>query len=101
MHRHTRAHVREQRSRWIQKRIGQIRRLEHNCEVPNRAHLPGKLNKQDPWDCGNPQCGICHAGGNERREGRERLRIASELESLETWNRLPFIDRRGPCRSKR
>lgn|GEM_PF-3203759 len=88
MHRHTLAHVREQRSRWIAKRIRQIRREwpcwhEQGDEVVNRAHLPGKLNKQDPWDCGNPQCGICRWGGYTRRDGRERLRIASELESSE------------------
>ena len=86
MQRHTRAHVREQRSRWIGKRIRKIRRecpAWHEQEVVNRSHLPGKLNKQDPWDCGNPQCGICRGSGYERREGRERLRIASELESPE------------------
>jgi hypothetical protein len=85
VHRHTRAHVREQRSWWIWKRMRQIRRYEQDSEVPNRAHLPGRLNKQDPRDCGNPQCGICHAGGYERREGRERLQVASELESLKGW----------------
>ena len=87
MQRHTRAHVREQRSRWICKRIRQIRRVwdvyPEQGETLANYHRPlGKLNKMDPWDCGNPRCGICHAGGYERREGRERLRVASELESL-------------------
>lgn len=87
MKRHTRAHVREQRSRWIRKRIGQIRRewpdwAKHE-EVSNCSHLPGKLNKKDPWDCGNPQCGLCRNDGNNRRNRLERAVVEFELrESL-------------------
>jgi hypothetical protein len=51
--------------------------------VPNRSHLPGKLNKQDPWDCGNPQCGLCRNDGDNRRKHLERAVVEFELrESL-------------------
>ena len=85
MKRHTRAHVREQRNRWIWKRIRRIRTEwpKRDDEVPNRSHLPGKLNKQDPWDCGNTQCGICRFGGYERRCLREQAAAKCELSELD------------------
>lgn len=87
MQRHTRAHVREQRSRWIWTRIRQARRMwggypDEGEFLANYYRPFGVFNKRDPWDCGNTRCGICHTGGNERREGRERLIVESELESL-------------------
>ena len=86
MKRHTRAHVREQRSRWIWKRLRQIRREQpdwaRHDEVPNRSHLPGKLNKKDPWDCGNTQCGICRNDGDSRRNRKERAAVDWELREL-------------------
>jgi len=86
MQRHTRAHVREQRSRWIRKRIGQIRRVRSGWTDepdPLRWYRPlGSLSKKDPFDCGNTRCGICHCGGNERREGRERAIVECELSEL-------------------
>ena len=87
MKRHTRAHVRERRSRWIWKRLRQIRRewpvWHEQSDVPNRAHLPGKLNKKDPWDCGNTQCGLCRNDGITRRYLRERAVVDWELRELD------------------
>ena len=55
---------------------------EQGCGVLNRAHLPGKLNKKDPWDCGNTQCGICRNDGDTRRYRRERAAVDWELREL-------------------
>lgn len=31
----------------------------------------GRLDSTDPWDCGNPRCGVCHYVDGSRR-ARER-----------------------------
>ena len=74
MKRHTRAHVREQRDRWIKKRIGQIRRSEHTWMRPT-----GLLSKRDPWDCGRTQCGICRDWGPTYRDVRDQMLVTLEM----------------------
>ena len=33
------------------------------------SHLAlGKVFKQDPFDCGNPQCGVCKNGVKKKRD---------------------------------
>ncbi|MHB9035932.1 MAG: hypothetical protein ACYC64_04645 [Armatimonadota bacterium] len=88
MKRHTRAYVREQRSRWIRKRIGQIRRewcdLPEQKDVVQNWHRPlGSLSKKDPWDCGRTQCGICRNWGQTPRYIRERAVADCELFDME------------------
>lgn len=54
--------LREQRS-WLNDSIGSewlARKLQY-----------GRLSSTDPWDCGNPRCGICHYVDGSRR-ARER-----------------------------
>ena len=87
MKRHTRAHVREQRSRWIWKRIRKIRTewpkwSDHPDAASNWGRPLGMLNKKDPWDCGRTQCGICRHGGHERRDLRERAAVDCQLIEL-------------------
>jgi hypothetical protein len=87
MNRHTRAHVREQRARWIKKRIGQIRRewprwLEFGDVVRNWHRPLGSLSKKDPWDCGRTQCGICRNWGSTHRYLKEQVAADCELSEL-------------------
>lgn len=81
MKRHTRAHIREQRSRWIRKRLGQLRRVCRGDEDARRnwGRPIGMLSKQDPWDCGNTQCGICRSMESTDREAKERAVADYEL----------------------
>jgi hypothetical protein len=90
MKRHTRAHIREQRSRWIRKRIGQIRREwilwpEQENALRNWVRPLGSLSKKDPWDCGNTQCGICRYWGDTPSRAREREVADCELHENEFW----------------
>ena len=84
MNRHTRAHVREQRSRWIRKRIRKIRREwitwpDTGDALRSWSKPLGVLNKKDPWDCGRTKCGICRHDGYTRRYLRERAVEECEL----------------------
>jgi hypothetical protein len=91
MKRHTRAHVREQRSRWIRKRIRRIRREwnmwpESGDALRNWDKPVGSLNKKDPWDCGRTRCGICRHWSYTTRDLRERAVADSELSELKFLN---------------
>jgi len=45
---------------------------------PSRTSY-GRLATMDPWDCGNPRCGICHPDDPGRRT-RERRQWRADLE---------------------
>lgn len=32
----------------------------------------GRLSSTDPWDCGNPRCGVCHYVDGSRRAREQR-----------------------------
>lgn len=41
----------------IRKRLKDIKL---SSPFPEKLSFPGRLRKKHPFDCGNPQCGICH-----------------------------------------
>lgn len=70
------------RRRFHTRRVALARRARYLASWPDGAGWPGtddklalgRLDKTDPWDCGNPRCGICHEdrGYSSRRRARER-----------------------------
>jgi hypothetical protein len=66
------------RRRFHTDRIVANRRARYLRETPELARWSGNrlsygaLADRDPWDCGNPRCGICHWPDYGRaREARE------------------------------
>jgi len=60
---HTDRIVKNRRARWMR---------EMGYDRGHRLSY-GALADRDPWDCGNPQCGVCHwdDGSRRARENRE------------------------------
>jgi len=85
MARHDRGYLREQRDRWVNKRLRQYKHSRRDWE----RHWPGAqerfdsrknyLHKTDPWDCGKSNCGVCRNTWNpETRTERKRTWKATE-----------------------
>lgn len=77
MARRDRGYLRFQRDRWVAKRYQQYRRVTPawDLELFDRfSHRMNYLNKTDPWDCGNPQCGICHWQESSRQRDERQWR---------------------------
>ncbi len=77
--RHTRAHIREQRERWISKRVNYIKRGKFFHSLSDYViENPGRYAKRDPFDCGNPKCVLCH---HEKLRGIPHRRDVKQLAS--------------------
>jgi hypothetical protein len=69
-----RGYYRYQRKRWIAKRVKQYLKSSPYSNPDGELYRPaGSFSKTDPWDCGNPRCGVCHIvdRGKRSREQRE------------------------------
>jgi hypothetical protein len=68
-HRHTRAHIRFNRDRWVAKRFAQYKRLALWGLSQARLDEPwGYLEDEQAWlGCRRTQCGLCHVRDAGRR----------------------------------
>lgn len=68
------------------KALAERRISEYIAQVRvDKAHiesLRGRAKNHSPWDCGNPQCGLCRMDSKEssKRERRKVLRACAETE---------------------
>ncbi len=49
----------------------------------------GRFRKKDAWDCGNPQCGVCHSDKYPKREltrGEERNYVSFREQVRELYS---------------
>lgn len=72
---HRQSHVESNKSR---NRVG-VSAYVVDCECDEQI---GRFRKKDAWDCGNPQCGICHSDKFPKRE-KTYQEIKSELKMKE------------------
>jgi hypothetical protein len=73
MARPSKARRRSHTDRIVANRRRRLRREDPNwMSAPYRTSY-GRLATMDPWDCGNPRCGICHTPdpGQRSRQRRE------------------------------
>lgn len=76
---HTDRIVAARRARWLREQpewvleyVGPLERHRSAYEWRIKQLTYGRLANTDPWDCGNPRCGICHAVDHSRRAREER-----------------------------
>lgn len=71
--RRTRHRRRFHTDRIVANRRARYKRETSFADQVRPEHLSyGRLASTDPWDCGNPRCGICHYESVERRARRQR-----------------------------
>ncbi len=77
---HTDRIVRARRARWLREQpdwvldyVGPLERHRSAYEWRVKQLAYGRLASSDPWDCGEPRCGVCHPVDDSRRarEARE------------------------------
>lgn len=74
-HRHSRAHIRFHRDRWVAKRFAQYRRVTPPWALwrPRLNEPLGYLEDEQAWlGCRRAHCGLCHAKDPGRRQCEDR-----------------------------
>lgn len=74
-HRHSRAHIRFHRDRWVAKRFAQYRRVSPPWAIwePRLSEPWGFLEDEQAWlGCRRARCGWCHADKPKRRARDKR-----------------------------
>lgn len=64
-------YLREQHE-WVREYVGPPDRHRSAYEWRAEQLTYGRLASTDPWDCGRPRCGICHAVDHSRRAREKR-----------------------------
>lgn len=56
----------------------------NNSEILSSAKFTqkGRYRKKDAWDCGNPQCGVCHSDKFPKRKKNRKEKL-SDIKFLE------------------
>lgn len=58
-----------------------IRLSKHFDYIPDKSLSFGKVFHQDPLDCGNPQCNLCHPEKNTKTERLQTRKLEKLIET--------------------